>query len=248
MIRAPFTPAQVQILNERQCQIETAVAMFHPFTCQDRSTSVHGEHGGDRGLLIATTQGWMCPYCGHTQDWAHKAMVIPTAGGLLDEIWPLEQWEDDLRARIAKRAAEYKALYQAQSFGAGLSGDEADVAPRKRDAIAVMLASLNRRLIRLYGLMPYPAAELTSQIPGWISVKEGRPPIGREVDVLMRVEAVRNPLHSGYGVDAWVVRSSVANDSRAFWCELVESGSASHWREVPDSTVSEGSEAGATHE
>ena len=85
-IKAPFSPHQVQRLNEYQCGF--VIGRHHPFTC------LHREHGlseesdiggavrkvtheviaGHRGLLVATPSGWMCPHCGYTTDWAFSFM------------------------------------------------------------------------------------------------------------------------------------------------------------------------------
>ena len=87
-ITAPFTPAQVQVLNERQVHVDGSMPI-HPFTCPNRgegisyddagtadySGATHGTEGGDRGILIATEAGWICPHCGYRQDWAHAAMA-----------------------------------------------------------------------------------------------------------------------------------------------------------------------------
>lgn len=87
-ITAPFTPAQVQALNEGQVHVDGSMPI-HPFTCPNRGDGItyddagaadetgatHGTEGGDRGILIATESGWVCPHCGYRQDWAHAAMA-----------------------------------------------------------------------------------------------------------------------------------------------------------------------------
>jgi hypothetical protein len=55
-----WTPMEVHKLNEWQdCQ------WTHPFTCPNHRT----EH-----LLRATVDGWRCPGCDYTQNWAHPFM------------------------------------------------------------------------------------------------------------------------------------------------------------------------------
>jgi len=44
---------------------------FHPFTCPNRSDGEHRNFNGDKGALVATRRGWICPWCDYTQDWAH---------------------------------------------------------------------------------------------------------------------------------------------------------------------------------
>lgn len=90
---APFTTPQVRRLNEWQLGIGPGMA-FHPFTCPNRgdgieyddngvgdySAATHGTEGGDRGLLLATPGGWVCPSCGYTQGWAHGFMAADLPG------------------------------------------------------------------------------------------------------------------------------------------------------------------------
>ncbi len=77
-ITAPFSPDQVQYLNERQCHVDGGMAL-HPFTCPNRISEAHASHsseGGERGLLIATPGGWVCPHCEYTQSWAYASMAV----------------------------------------------------------------------------------------------------------------------------------------------------------------------------
>jgi len=60
-IHAPFTPAQVEHLNN--WQIDGRVV---PLTC-----------GKCRTDLVATVDGWICPTCGYRQDWAPAEMAEP---------------------------------------------------------------------------------------------------------------------------------------------------------------------------
>lgn len=47
---------------------------MHPFTCANRGD--HPEIAGDKGILVPTTRGWICPICDYTQDWAHDFMKV----------------------------------------------------------------------------------------------------------------------------------------------------------------------------
>jgi hypothetical protein len=74
-IRAPFTRAQVEALNNWQ-----RCGWAHPFTCVDRGDRAHRAYAPQAGrtevgVLIATRIGWVCPVCGHRQDWAHEFML-----------------------------------------------------------------------------------------------------------------------------------------------------------------------------
>ena len=73
--KAPWTDKQVDALNAYQ-----RAGDFHPFTCGgNRSDAAHKDYaaknGGDRGQLIATPNGWVCPVCDYTQGWAHAFMA-----------------------------------------------------------------------------------------------------------------------------------------------------------------------------
>jgi hypothetical protein len=97
--RVPWTPEQVESLNEYQRS-----GVGHPFTCggcrDHRGTAFYYDEDGnirpvpddmsvgertvllDNGRyflrereLVATLSGWICPTCGYRQDWAHTFMV-----------------------------------------------------------------------------------------------------------------------------------------------------------------------------
>jgi hypothetical protein len=68
MKEAPWTEEEVQKLNEFQKD-----GRFHPFTCGgDRKDRYHLD---GEGILVATTQGWMCPFCDYKQNWCHQVMI-----------------------------------------------------------------------------------------------------------------------------------------------------------------------------
>jgi hypothetical protein len=62
-----FTPDEVKSLNEYQ-----QAGAFHPFTCGGDRTDEN--HLDGEGLLVATEDGWICPYCDYKQGWAHDFM------------------------------------------------------------------------------------------------------------------------------------------------------------------------------
>jgi hypothetical protein len=74
MTKAPWTVKQVEALNAYQR------SGWHPYTCGalDRKTGAHADYqalmGGDFDQLVATTQGWIYPVCGYTQDWADDVL------------------------------------------------------------------------------------------------------------------------------------------------------------------------------
>lgn len=63
-----FTPEEVESLNAYQ-----RAGVFHPFTCGGNRTDE--AHLDGEGILLATVDGWVCPYCDYTQDWAHPEMT-----------------------------------------------------------------------------------------------------------------------------------------------------------------------------
>jgi len=86
MIKAPFTPEQVERLNWYQTK-----SGWHPFTCGtigcQETVNIEGHPPFKVSTtLIATEQGWKCPKCDYTQDWAHSFMVahnFPTPNELI---------------------------------------------------------------------------------------------------------------------------------------------------------------------
>lgn len=46
---------------------------MHPFTCGNRSG--HPDLAGDKGVLVPTVRGWICPFCDYSQHWAHPFMM-----------------------------------------------------------------------------------------------------------------------------------------------------------------------------
>jgi len=88
-INAPFTPEQVEFLNQYQ-----ESGRFHPFTCCSgdettqsckRRKASDGRANGEivpynkenEGVLIASESGWVCPCGESTQDWAYAFMAGP---------------------------------------------------------------------------------------------------------------------------------------------------------------------------
>jgi len=65
-LSAPWTPEQVEALNRWQrCNY------VHEFTCpHPHGPLTHGR------ILIATKNGWTCPTCDYTQNWAHSWMMF----------------------------------------------------------------------------------------------------------------------------------------------------------------------------
>lgn len=61
MMEPVFSASEVESLNAFQ-----DIGFMHGFTCG---------HDSGHGLLIATTDGWICRSCPYTQDWAHNFMM-----------------------------------------------------------------------------------------------------------------------------------------------------------------------------
>jgi len=67
---------QILLLNKAQ-----TAGHIHPFTCPNRSDGQHREFNGDKGALVATRRGWICPWCDYIQDWAQEFMLSGFAAG-----------------------------------------------------------------------------------------------------------------------------------------------------------------------
>ncbi|EGQ61236.1 hypothetical protein GGI1_05331 [Acidithiobacillus sp. GGI-221] len=67
----PWTEEQVEKLN----RLQRGELYGHPYTCPNRGDTPHHDNGNDKGCLLATKNGWLCPDCGYTQNWAHKSSL-----------------------------------------------------------------------------------------------------------------------------------------------------------------------------
>lgn len=70
IINAPFTEEQIEALKQHQEN-----GMIHPYTCDRKSTDCEVRQTprdfSKDGVLIPTTEGWVCPCKKYTQNWAH---------------------------------------------------------------------------------------------------------------------------------------------------------------------------------
>ena len=69
VLMAPYSDADIQRLNEWQTRPRPA-EHGPTLTCPKKHKGNHRTVGGETGILIATHDGWVCPDCAHTQDWA----------------------------------------------------------------------------------------------------------------------------------------------------------------------------------
>lgn len=69
IINAPFTDRQVKKLNKHQANKE-----MHPFTCCGNEDCNRMERE-DGGILIAQTEGWICPCGKYKQEWCYSSML-----------------------------------------------------------------------------------------------------------------------------------------------------------------------------
>lgn len=71
--RAPWTDEEVRLLNQHQQNPQ-----FHPFTCGSGNRTDE-KHLDGEGVLVATPDGWVCPYCDYRQDWCHQTMIAKSS-------------------------------------------------------------------------------------------------------------------------------------------------------------------------
>lgn len=262
-ITAPFTPAQVDLLNQYQSGVNS-IMPGHPFTCPNRSDGVayqdgkadyskatHGNQGGDRGILIATQDSWVCPHCGYTQDWAHETMALPvsidnenlmaatlSASGIDSKQTLLE--------RIEKVISEYMALYMSRRISVSQTAEQNEQSERIWSVVAVMLASLRRRRMALLGVQISTDKVINSVDPIWRDVAQERPKDNFDVWLLMQDQpqlssgtfagkpmtfgGVSNPGHDGYGCNVWVQIGHFWEGGQF----LSTGGYPTHWREITE--------------
>lgn len=84
-----FTPEEVVSLNQYQ-----QAHIFHPFTCGSGNRT-DAAHLDGEGILVATEEGWICPYCDYKQNWAHPFMK--------DGTWQTRSIENAIRLMTTAR-------------------------------------------------------------------------------------------------------------------------------------------------
>lgn len=143
-IRAPFTPEQVLALQAWQHG-----GGFHPFTCADRDD--HPIVDGDKGILIPTVNGWICPFCDYRQNWAHAFMCKPATN-------------------------DNPATHQITDT-ASMTDTNVTVSPASQESDA--LAKANAEIARLKGIFEWIETQAKESRTGisfdWIPSVEGEP-------------------------------------------------------------------------
>jgi hypothetical protein len=130
-LNAPFDTSACDRLNQFQVGVNSGFH-GHPFTCSNRSDGRHGEEGGDLGVLIAIEEGWVCPHCNYTQQWAHAVMAAESTAGLPD--WLEQARLQQLPELLSKLISAYESLELKTPGSKG---------------VAQMLVSLNKRATEL---------------------------------------------------------------------------------------------------
>lgn len=235
---APFTAEQIQAINERQCLVESIgpFGHLHPLTCSYRGQTGHGNEAGDLGVLIATEQGMVCPYCGYLQEDIPAVMDLPPSPVLLEalsRIAPLDEIERVFSARLDEIIDAYRAYYRSKVMTRAAGTAEAK---RIEHSLQTMLDCLNRRRLALKGVETRPGRDFSID-PSWISRTKELPPPGRHVEVLSFCDGIGNPLHPGYKNGYWTQTSHIIKEIEGcdiFMADLTETGQVTHWRELPD--------------
>ena len=136
-----FTPEEVHSLNDYQNS-----GVMHPFTC---GSGHRTEHPDGEGILVATTKGWVCPYCDFRQDWAHVWMT--------DGAWK-KNGSFEIIQLLHERARRFAELDEEmaralQSLFAAFAAASA-VARTEKEAEALIAAGKVLAKLREYGLLP----------------------------------------------------------------------------------------------
>lgn len=69
VIAAPWSEGTAAALNRYQ-----KMRNVHPFTCGSGNRT-DSKHLDGEGVLTATVDGWLCPYCDYKQYWAWSYMA-----------------------------------------------------------------------------------------------------------------------------------------------------------------------------
>lgn len=183
---APFLPWQVDLLNQFQVGANSPVR-GHPFTCPHRGELPHGTEGGDLGVLIAKAQGWVCPHCSYTQDWAHESMItqLPTdieklpadfeALATFTKIGGDDPFKDPYKVmleRTERAILNYQKLYQSRKTSIDKSPEDTAVSMRIWCSASVMLHGLcKHRSVLMDAIKNAPPPE-NSALKGIESVQD----------------------------------------------------------------------------
>ena len=77
--RAPWTDEQIELLQSWQDS-----EVVHPYTCGNCDPPLRDEEP-----LVPTPQGWVCPHCDYTQDWALEIPeLVPKRYSFFEDIEP----------------------------------------------------------------------------------------------------------------------------------------------------------------
>lgn len=248
-ITAPFSPEQVDALNQFQLGVSWC-SPGHPVLCPHWGGSedaldddapagariTHGEQGGPLGVLVATASGWQCPHCDHSQNWAYgfmaqlapqafaddsiasfAALALRTQGQITDRQALLE--------RIDEAIGAYKELFVSRFVRESQSDQESEPISRATIVVPFMLASLRRRRMELMGVK-CAAGQAPVTDESWTHLRDAKPGDSTSVEVLYHDENITNPLHDGFGCNAWI-------EIRRFYLGRILTIGAmpTHWRE-----------------
>lgn len=238
-IYAPFTPEQVQILNEVQASTCGDMPKFHPFTCPSRGEADHAPANAGTDLLIATENGWVCPFCAHQQDWAYAVMASPSAGEchpFLERLG-VKRGDSGQRSLLDRLIAAYMVLRQTQKLS--INQDEAtnDAAQHVWATTSIMIQSLYRKRMALMGVRRI--GDRLDIAPSWTPRAQAMPDVGQRVEVLLQDAQVGNDVHPGFAIKAWVSTAMICPEflPDIFDIEMSQGGRVTHWRDPAGAEV-----------
>jgi len=78
-VKAPFTDEQVDAINQWQ-----NTSTVHPLTCGSGNRKDE-KHLDGEGILVASKDGLVCPYCDYKQDWVPDGVAFPGEIFVVDE-------------------------------------------------------------------------------------------------------------------------------------------------------------------
>ena len=248
----------VDFLNQSQININL-LSIIHPFTCPHESDGViyengianfsqatHATEGGKRGILIATEDGWACPYCKYKRS-THFG-VIPKEVDAYSEpsFFQMKHGIENkhLINRIDAIISDYIKLYNLRKTSIYQGFDENQKSKRIWRLVEVMLGSLRRKKMQMQGVNISPKKEIISIDSDWKSNDIEKPEDGVEVFILWQEQpdwnddtptqighfsgGITNPGHEGFGCNVWVCVGAYSNGSF-----LSLGGTVTHWREIP---------------
>ena len=222
-IKAPFSPEQIQAINELQLGL-TIADNFPPLVCPKREKRPHGNIGGRNGLLLATSSGMHCVFCGHVSSWVYDGMTNSHSFSSEEEnrlSWVVPRMIDavfdDLQTILLSLSPRNSEFFDLELN-------------RRQMVICDALRCLHRRQLACFDIETRPGRPFSIGEP-WIPIGDNTPGLHSNISALFRIPygfGQNHPLHG----ESYIVAPTVwrGTASAITFDTLHTLGPVTHWR------------------